>query len=99
MNKNTRNLYTINVVTMNIKNLAELKRYLATPNACIELIAVEGNPNHKFLNVKRKVEKLQSNAVKLEGGSWLNLYKASDFIFYQDNTFGVISANLVYKYY
>ena len=36
----------------------------------------QDNQHHKFINQIRKVEKLQSNAIKFEGGSWLYFPKA-----------------------
>lgn len=35
------------------------------------------NEHHKFLNIERKVEKLQTNAIKFEGGSWLYFPKVN----------------------
>jgi len=71
-----------------IENLSQLKKYLATENASLTLTYYKFG-THKFLNITRGVEKLQTNSVKLEGGSWLNLNKASDFIF-KDGSFDVI---------
>lgn len=88
-----------------ISNFSQLKKYLASPNACIELL-YHSFGVHKWLNVKRKVIKVQSNAVKLEGGSWLGLgstgEKASDFKFNLDNTFDLLEEGKIvntYKYY
>lgn len=71
---------------MKITNLSQLKKYLATPEAEITLVWFHRG-DHKFLNIPRKVEKLQTNAVKLTGGSWLDLDKASNFSFQEPNTF------------
>jgi len=81
-------------------NYAELKRKLTVGT---KLTLVDTNlTGHKYLNVTRKIIKQQTNAVKLEGGSWLGLgstgEKASDFSF-QDNgfTFEKDHAKLVYR--
>jgi hypothetical protein len=70
---------------MNIKTFAELKRAL-TVGTKIKLVD-SSLPNNKRLGVVRAVIKQQTNAVKLEGGSWLGLgstgEKASDFSFFE----------------
>jgi GT2 family glycosyltransferase len=48
---------------MNKKNLIEyFKR-----NGRVKIL----NPNHKFYGLDRKAEKIQTNSLKFEGGSWL----------------------------
>ena len=88
---------------MKIQNFSQLKKYFANPDAEIELIYFN-NPNHKWLNIKRKVEKCQTNAVKFIGGSWLQFEKAGNYRFHEDNTFDVIDdyngkVILIYKYF
>lgn len=56
---------------MQIKSFSELKRSL-TVGTKLKLIKSH-IPNHKYLNTVREVIKQQTNAVKLEGGSWLGL--------------------------
>lgn len=29
------------------------------------------SPNHKYYNIDRKAEKIQTNSIKFEGGSWI----------------------------
>lgn len=64
-----------------IQTFAELKRALQV-NTELKLVWSE-IPNHKYLNTIRKIEKVQSNGVRFEGGSWLGLgmygEKANDF--------------------
>jgi len=56
------------------KTFSQLKRDLQQ-GTIITLIKVERKNNklHKNLNIPRKIEKKQTNAIKLEGGSWLGL--------------------------
>jgi len=56
------------------KTFSQLKRDLQQ-GTIITLINVEckNNKLHKNLNIPRKIEKKQTNAIKLEGGSWLGL--------------------------
>jgi hypothetical protein len=74
-----------------IHNYSELKRKLQVGTE-LELIyaKVEG---HKYLNSIRKIDKVQTNGVKFEGGSWLGLgmygEKASDFG-YTENGFYIL---------
>jgi hypothetical protein len=86
---------------MTIQNLSQLKKYLATPEAEITLIyskfgGFDGKP-HKYLNIPRKVEKLQTNAVKLEGGSWFDFNKADMFTFHDNNTFDILQNEQIIK--
>jgi len=73
---------------MNIQNFAQLKRAL-TVGTKIKLID-SSLKTHKHLGQVRAVIKQQTNAVKLEGGSWLDLgsmgVKAGNFSF-QENGF------------
>lgn len=68
---------------MNIQNLSQFKKFLGSDGACVTTIYHE-NPNFKFLNVQRKVEKLQTNAVKFIGGSWLTFEKVKTYDFMGD---------------
>lgn len=84
-----------------IKNLSQLKKYLSSPEAEVEVIYYQRG-NHKWMNVKRKVEKVQTISVKFVGGSWFEFGKASDYIFNGDNTFHVLENGkilLTYRYY
>jgi len=73
-----------------IESYAELKRKLII-GAKLKLTFAD-NPGHKYLNSTRAIEKVQTNGVKFEGGSWLGLgmygEKASDYTF-QVNGFTV----------
>jgi hypothetical protein len=76
-----------------MNNLAEFKRYLARPDANIRMMSIEHLRNGEWVSgpVKypdwRSVDKLQTNAVKFEGGSWLYFGKASEWAF--DNASGI----------
>lgn len=69
-------------------NFNQLKSYLQE-GMTLTLI-YSSLPDHKALNIPRKIEKKQTNAIKFEGGSWLGLgstgEKAKDYTF-KDNTF------------
>lgn len=74
-----------------MKNLAEFKRLLAEPNTTLTLIATdtEKQPAHKFINITRKIGKIQTNGVYLldpitKKGSWLDYGKASSWKFVDD---------------
>jgi hypothetical protein len=89
---------------MAIKNLSQMKKYFTSTDAEIELIYSKYMP-HKYLNVIRKVEKCQTNAVKFTGGSWLEFGKAENYKFNDNNTFDVLEENngnmeviLTYRY-
>ena len=83
-----------------IQTFAELKRELTVGK---KLQLVETNvPNHKYLNTVREVIKQQTNGVKLEGGSWLDLgymgAKANNFTFQEGGfTCDFGDTKLVYK--
>jgi hypothetical protein len=75
-----------------MKNLAELKRYLAQPNAALRMESLEWFHNGEWVSevVKnpnfRGVAKLQTNCFALEtdtesGTSWLWFGKASEWAF------------------
>jgi hypothetical protein len=74
---------------MTIKNLSQMKKYFSTNESEIELIYSKRMP-HKNLNVVRKIEKCQTNAVKFTGGSWLEFGKAENYKFNDNNTFDVL---------
>lgn len=59
-----------------MKTLSELKRCKVGDE--LKLVYSFFMP-HKFLNIPRKIEKMQTNALMFEGGSWLYFPKASDF--------------------
>jgi hypothetical protein len=61
-----------------LKNLAEFKRYLADGGR-IQLVSSYGHRPMEILRPIRKVEKMQSNSCKFEGGSWLYFPKAHLF--------------------
>ena len=73
---------------MTITSFAQLKRELK-PGVKIVLVATS-IPNHKKIGIIRAVAIQQTNAIKLEDGSWLGLgstgEKAADYTF-QTNGF------------
>ena len=74
-----------------MKTFAELKRAL-TLGKKITLLWAD-RTNHKYLGTTREIVKVQTNAIKLEGGSWLGLGStgetAKNFLFDGD-TFEVL---------
>ena len=73
---------------MTIENLSQLKKEAL--NHSWELycfnssgIPTEKNNPHKFLNIIRKVVKVQTNGLYFEGGSWLDFPKASQCTFHK----------------
>lgn len=78
---------------MQINTLADFKRYLATPEAKIKLVSAPTMPNHKYLGVTRGVAKLQTNAVKLEGGSWLDWYRGTKGFTFRGSEIDVLDDN------
>lgn len=69
-----------------MKNLAEFKRYLATPGACVRLVSINGHPPRPELAEWRTVAVLQTNAVAFttankSGKSWLHFSPAKDWTF------------------
>ena len=98
-----------------IKTVADFKRYLAltgptvSERPALRMVSLEWrdfntgemvhqpvrNPNF------RGIEKLQSNSLKFEGGSWLDIPKASEVEFDNDNQLITITqkdCRLVYKW-
>lgn len=63
--------------------MADFKRFLATEGATITLTDC-WKKDHKWLNIPRKVEKYQTNSVKLAGGSWLQFEKVAAYDFKGD---------------
>jgi hypothetical protein len=76
-----------------MKTLADFKRYLATPDARLELIELSYNGIDKPVKDRgfRAVAKLQTNSVALatptnkSGKSWLDFGKASEWTFNEAN--------------
>lgn len=80
--------------------LAEMKRRLAG-GATLRLVRFESQTagewheyDHKYLGVTRTVEKLQSESVRLEGGSWLTFDKAATWQ-YRETPEGVEAVHTV----
>lgn len=73
---------------MKPKNFNQLKNFLQVGQK-IKLVGAS-DKNHRYLNTERIIIHKQTNAVKLEGGSWLGLgstgEKANEFTF-QENGF------------
>jgi hypothetical protein len=73
-----------------MKNFADIKRKLIEGNA-LTMIRHDWYPQGKLIGVTRDIVKRQSNAIQLEGGSWLYLDKpAKEFIPTSENTFLVL---------
>jgi hypothetical protein len=73
-----------------MKNFADIKRKLIEGNA-LTMIRHDWYPQGKLMGVTRDIVKRQSNAIQLEGGSWLYLDKpAKEFIPTSENTFLVL---------
>ena len=70
-----------------MKTFADIKRKLVEGNT-ITMTRHDWYPQGKLIGLERKVIAKQTNAVQLEGGSWLRLdKKASDYIPTSENTF------------
>jgi hypothetical protein len=63
-----------------IENLAQLKKYFQNGGS-IKMTWNLFVPNGKLIGVVRKPIKVQTNAIKFEGGSWLQYDKASNYDF------------------
>lgn len=63
---------------MDIKTLADFKRYLANGGK-IQLISVDGQPPAEKIAGIKSVDKMQVNSCKFIGGSWLYFPKAAYF--------------------
>lgn len=62
-----------------MKTLADLKRVQVGDIFTITYAFTDSSRPHKHLNVSRKIEKVQSNALMFEGRSWLYFPKAKAF--------------------
>jgi len=70
-----------------MKTFADIKRKLIEGNS-LTMTRHDWHPQGKLMNVCRDIIKRQSNAIQLEGGSWLYLdKKAADYIPTSDHTF------------
>jgi len=77
-----------------VSNLSEFKRVLAKPGVTLTITScvhpvTEANLPHKYLNVTRRIRKLQSNSFALETSpgmnvSWGDYDKASRWSFDED---------------
>jgi hypothetical protein len=63
-----------------IENLAQLKKYFQNGGA-IKMTWNQFDSKGKLIDVIRKPIKVQTNAIKFEGGSWLQYDKASNYDF------------------
>jgi hypothetical protein len=82
-----------------MKTFADIKRKFKE-NIIVTLYQHDSLTNiHKYLNVPRKIAKLQTNAIMFEGGSWLHFGKASDWVIIDDNTFKVRCFEDKFMYY
>lgn len=64
-----------------MKALADLKRVKVGDvfTMTYRIFSDSSSRPHKWLNVPRRIEKVQSNALMFEGGSWLYFPKAKAF--------------------
>lgn len=60
-----------------MQTLADFKRLPV--GTILELVQADGMPTHKNLNIKRKIELKQTNAIRFVGGSWLYYPTAKEF--------------------
>jgi len=70
-----------------MKTFSDIKRKLIEGNA-LTMIRHDWYPQGKLMGITRDIIKRQSNAIQLEGGSWLYLdKKAADYIPLNDYEF------------
>jgi hypothetical protein len=70
-----------------MKTFSDIKRKLVEGNA-LTMIRHDWYPQGKLMGISRDIVKRQSNAIQLEGGSWLYLDKrAADYIPTSDHSF------------
>ena len=70
-----------------MKILADIKRRM-TIGTKMTLID-SSMKNHRYLNLPRKIDLVQSNAVRFSGGSYLQYPKANEVSIIDDNTFRI----------
>jgi hypothetical protein len=76
-----------------MKTFSDIKRKLVEGNS-LTMTRHDWYPQGKLIGLSRDIVKRQSNAVQLEGGSWLYLDKpAKEYIPTSDNTFLVFLDN------
>jgi len=76
-----------------MKTFSDIKRKLVEGNS-LTMTRHDWYPQGKLIGLTRDIVKRQSNAIQLEGGSWLYLDKpAKDYIPTSDNTFLVFLDN------
>jgi hypothetical protein len=62
-----------------MKTFADVKRAMQV-GVTVTMTKHDWYPNGTLIGVPRKVQKVQSNAVQFEGGSWLHWPRASDVV-------------------
>jgi hypothetical protein len=76
-----------------MKTFSDIKRKLVEGNS-LTMTRHDWYPQGKLIGVTRDIVKRQSNAIQLEGGSWLYLDKpAKEYIPTSENTFLVFLDN------
>ena len=76
-----------------MKTFSDIKRKLVEGNS-LTMTRHDWYPQGKLMGVTRDIVKRQSNAIQLEGGSWLYLDKpAKEYIPTSENTFLVFLDN------
>lgn len=76
-----------------MKTFSDIKRKLVEGNS-LTMTRHDWYPQNKIIGLSRDIVKRQSNAIQLEGGSWLYLDKpAKNYIPTSDNTFLVFLDN------
>ena len=76
-----------------MKTFSDIKRKLVEGNS-LTITRHDWYPQGKLMGVTRDIVKRQSNAIQLEGGSWLYLDKpAKEYIPTSENTFLVFLDN------
>jgi len=81
-----------------MKTFADIKRKFKD-NVVLTCYQHDFKNDFKFLNVPRKIAKLQTNAIMFEGGSWLYFGKASSWIVIDENKFKVKFSDDKFIYY
>ena len=77
-----------------MKTFADIKRKLTKGT---ELKCVRNDHSDKHLNITRKIDVVQTNAVRFEGGSWLRFPKAKYVEILGDNAFSIVGGDFAYE--
>ena len=85
-----------------MKTAADVKRRLSVKGVKVKMIRHDWYPTGKLIDVVREVEKIQSNAVMFQGGSWLYFNSAKETIVESANSFSKLlsptGARITYEF-